>query len=94
MSLYNWLVDIGLTPNKSKTIGKLKIPEEYFFDFLRGCFDGDGSIYAYWDPRWESGYVFHISFVSVSPSFLEWLQDIVEKLSTVKGRILPGRAYQ
>ena len=33
---YQWLLSLGLTPNKSKTIGPLKIPYEYFFDFLRG----------------------------------------------------------
>ena len=33
---------IGLTPNKSKTLAPLAIPDEYFRDFLRGEFDGDG----------------------------------------------------
>lgn len=36
------LEEIGLTPNKSKTLGPLAIPDEYFRDFLRGEFDGDG----------------------------------------------------
>ena len=34
--LYKWLLDIGLMPNKSKRIGSLKIPNKYFFNFLRG----------------------------------------------------------
>jgi len=51
IKLYQRLLKIGLTPNKSKTISKLKIPNKYFFDFLRGHFDGDGSCYSYWDPR-------------------------------------------
>jgi hypothetical protein len=33
---YHWLLGIGLTPNKSKTLSKLKVPDKYFFDFLRG----------------------------------------------------------
>ncbi len=45
--LYKFLLSIGLTPAKSKTIGKLKIPEIYFFDFLRGVLDGDGYAYSY-----------------------------------------------
>lgn len=49
---YGFLLSIGLTPAKSKTIGKLLIPDEYFFDFLRGSFDGDGGTYSYWDKRW------------------------------------------
>lgn len=52
--LYKWFLSIGLTVKKSKTIGKLKIPKKYFFDFLRGHFDGDGSCYSYWDPRWKT----------------------------------------
>jgi hypothetical protein len=52
--LYKWLLEIGLMPNKSKKLGAIKIPDEYFFDFLRGHFDGDGSCYSYWDQRWDS----------------------------------------
>src|SRR3989338_8341238 len=47
-----FLEAIGLTANKTKTIGVVNIPDEYFFDFLRGHFDGDGCTYSYWDPRW------------------------------------------
>jgi len=32
---YQFLMDIGLMPNKSKIIGEIKVPEKYFFDFLR-----------------------------------------------------------
>jgi len=45
---YDFLLEIGLTPNKSKTLGKIQIPDKYFFDFLRGHFDGDGTFYSYW----------------------------------------------
>lgn len=92
---YKWLVGIGLTPNKSKTLGKLKIPDKYFFDFLRGCFDGDGSVYAYWDKRWHSSYMFYLQFTSASFDFLAWLQSSVSKLTGVAGRIRPGsRSFQ
>jgi hypothetical protein len=88
---YRWLVSIGLTPNKSKTLGKLKIPKKYFFDFLRGCFDGDGSMYAYWDPRWHSSFMFYLQFTSASHDFLVWLQDSIQKLAGISGRIRPAR---
>lgn len=86
---YNGLLSIGLTPNKSKTISALKIPNAYFFDFLRGCWDGDGTFYAYWDPRWESSYMFYISFASASPPFLKWIQETLRRLthSTIEGKI-------
>ena len=44
VTLYRWLISIGLMPNKSKRIKSLKIPDKLFFDFLRGHMDGDGTI--------------------------------------------------
>ncbi|MDO9231374.1 MAG: LAGLIDADG family homing endonuclease [bacterium] len=92
---YRWLVDLGLFPNKSRTIEGLKIPDKYFFDFLRGYFDGDGCIYSYWDPRWHSSYMFYLEFTSASHNFLVWLQKIIKKLTKVEGRIVPAhRSFQ
>ena len=92
---YRWLESIGLTPNKSKTLGKISIPDKYFFDFLRGCFDGDGSMYAYWDPRWHSSYMFYLQFTSASCDFLLWLQDSIQKLAGARGNIRPSsRSFQ
>ena len=84
---YRWLEGVGLKPNKSKTLGALKVPDAYFFDFLRGCFDGDGSIYAYLDPRWHSSYMFYLTFVSASDPFLEWLGTTISRLTSIKGRL-------
>lgn len=86
---YEWLLHIGLTPRKSHTLQALKVPDEFFFDFLRGCFDGDGSIYAFWDKRWKSSYVFSVSFGSASIPFLHWLQSKIQTLASVNGYITP-----
>lgn len=95
VNFYNFLLEIGLTPAKSKTLNSLKIPEKYFFDFLRGCFDGDGSIYAYWDKRWHSSYMYYSSFVSASPDYLKWLQNQIFYLAKIKGHISKGgRSHQ
>ncbi|PIP30824.1 hypothetical protein COZ22_02265 [bacterium (Candidatus Howlettbacteria) CG_4_10_14_3_um_filter_37_10] len=88
--LYRWLLSIGLKPNKSKTLGPLKIPNKYFFDFLRGYFDGDGSTYSYWDPRWKSSFMFYLQFVCGSKEYLNWLQKSIKSLAGVDGTI--GRA--
>lgn len=88
INFYNWCLNIGLTPNKSKTLKDLKIPDKYFFNFLRGCFDGDGSIYAYWDPRWHSSYMFYIQFCSASPDFIRWLKERIDRLSGQKGEVI------
>lgn len=76
--------------NKSKTLGKLNIPDEYFFDFLRGHFDGDGSFYSYWDLRWRSSFMFYITFISASKRHLIWLQNNLIRLLGVEGVIQPS----
>lgn len=84
---YKFLESIGLSQAKSKTIGIIKIPDKYFFDYLRGCFDGDGTFYSYWDPRWRSSHMFYLEFVSASKKHIKWLQSILEKKIGVKGHI-------
>src|SRR3989344_5404579 len=64
INFYKFLLSIGLMPNKSKTMGRIQIPDAYFFDFLRGHFDGDGTFYSYWDPRWKSSFMFYTVFIS------------------------------
>lgn len=84
---YDFLLSIGLTPKKSLTMGKLKIPDKYFFDFLRGCFDGDGCFYSYWDPRWRSSHMFYLTFGSASRTHILWLQEEIYKSLVIKGHI-------
>jgi hypothetical protein len=84
---YKFLESIGLTSAKSKTIGRIDIPKEYFFDFLRGCFDGDGCFYSYWDPRWRSSHMFYIEFISASKNHIDWLQSELFVKLGVKGHI-------
>src|SRR3989344_3303191 len=95
---YNYLMGIGLTPAKSKTMGVLKIPEKYFFDFLRGCFDGDGSFYSYMDPRWRSSFMFYTVFVSASLEHIQWLRETISRLVGIIGHVTgkgrKGTAYQ
>jgi hypothetical protein len=43
VTFYNFLLTIGLMPHKSKILTSIAVPKEYFFDFLRGHFDGDGT---------------------------------------------------
>lgn len=84
---YNFLESIGLMPRKSKIIGEIKIPEEYFFDFLRGSFDGDGCTYSYWDPRWKSSFMFYTCFVSASFKHVSWIRDEIFKRLGIRGHM-------
>ena len=45
------LVNIGVTPRKSLTVNMDKIPCEYRLDFIRGYFDGDGSVGEQWSKK-------------------------------------------
>jgi hypothetical protein len=58
---HQYLVSIGIGPAKSKTIGAVCVPDEYFRDFFRGYFDGDGSTYSYDDSMWKTSYRFYTS---------------------------------
>lgn len=84
---YNFLMSIGITPAKSKTITEVDVPDNYFFDFLRGLFDGDGTIYSYWDKRWKSSFMYYVSFVSASEAFIAWLRFTIERLVDVSGHV-------
>lgn len=84
---YRFLLGIGLTPAKSKTMASLDIPQKYFFDFLRGHFDGDGTFYSYYDSRWESSFMFYTVFISASKLHIDWLRSELRKLLKIKGHI-------
>lgn len=88
---YNFLLSVGLTPAKSRTLGQLKIPVKYFFDFLRGVFDGDGSTYSYWDPRWRSSFMFYLCFASASEKFIIWLRENIERRLSVRGHVTSSK---
>lgn len=81
---YNFLLSIGLTPNKSKTIGTLKIRKKYFADFLRGCIDGDGNfdIHSHPESRFPQ---LKVRLCSASRVFLEWIKKEVTKSLKIKG---------
>lgn len=75
---------IGLTPNKSKTLGPLAIPDEYFRDFLRGEFDGDGC----WSGERHARRKYALGiFTSGSRVYLDWLHETIQRIVGIKGHI-------
>lgn len=85
--LYRFLIKIGLTPNKTKTIGQIEIPDKYFADFLRGHLDGDGYTTSYYDSVFKNSFRLYTGFVSASLKHLEWIKDKVRIIHHVEGRI-------
>lgn len=87
VNFYRFLLSIGLSPNKSLTLERVDVPADLFFHFLRGCFDGDGSIYSYWDKRYPSSFLFYVSFASGSRHFISWLRSVIRASLGVNGSV-------
>lgn len=82
------LAEIGLTPQKSRTLGPLAVPDEYFRDFLRGEFDGDG---CWSKAKYANGNTSLLGiFTSGSRTFLEWLRDSLKRLAGIERCSLRG----
>ncbi len=97
VNFYKFLLNIGLMPNKSKKIGAMDITDRYFFDFLRGHFDGDGTFYSYMDPRWKSSFMFYTEFISASKNHIDWLRVKLFSRLKMRGHISKAKknsAYQ
>ncbi|MDP2631368.1 MAG: LAGLIDADG family homing endonuclease [Candidatus Uhrbacteria bacterium] len=84
---YRFLEKIGLMPNKSKILSSMRVPDEFFFDFLRGHLDGDGHFYSYWDKRWKSSFMFYIAFNSASKNHIDWLRKTIKRHLKISGHI-------
>ncbi len=91
VQMYRWLTTIGLSPAKTHTIGSLKIPSGYFKDFLRGHFDGDGSLTIYKDhyntfknPKYIYTRLW-LRFISASENHMRWLRSRIIDLTGIKG---------
>jgi hypothetical protein len=76
--MYAALIDLGLSPNKSKTMEFPNVPQEFVRDFIRGCWDGDGSIY-FESPRKLRG-----SYTCGSLNFIERLVQELYKAGIYK----------
>ncbi len=93
VQFYRWLMQIGLTPNKSKTIGRISVPDEYFIDFLRGHLDGDGSITTFSDhynTYKNPAYIYQrlvVRFISASKEHVVWLDEKISTITGIKGKI-------
>lgn len=94
--LYDDLLKLGITPRKSKTLKFPEIPPRYMSDFIRGCFDGDGGVTIWREPRWKHTWQVRTTFASGCKNFLKELHDILISYGILKrGKIwYSGRAYE
>ena len=69
----------GIIENKSHTIKfPKKMPKKLLPHFIRGCFDGDGSI-TFKRSEARQAYIQTVKFISGSKEFLEGLQEVLSK---------------
>ncbi len=85
VAYYDFLQSANLTTNKSHTIAELKVPSQYYADFLRGVFDGDGTVYGYTDTRWKNSFMYYIGICSASKAFLKYIHSMNQKIVGVSG---------
>ncbi|MES2589507.1 MAG: LAGLIDADG family homing endonuclease [Bacteroidota bacterium] len=69
----NDLLRLGITPNKSLDMEFPKIPDEFLRHFVRGFFDGDGSVYL------EYGKSIRVKLLSGSKEFIIKLNSLMTK---------------
>jgi len=77
------LKKLGLTPQKSLTMPFPDIPEEHVRHFIRGCWDGDGSVYF---EKRRPGEI-RASFVSGSEQFIKRIVLELYKIGIERQRI-------
>jgi len=70
--MVNDLVMLGLTPNKSLDVQFPVLPKDLYRHFIRGYFDGDGSIFLAKDG-WR------VNFVSGSKNFMHSLERVLNE---------------
>jgi len=68
----------GINSNKSKVMEFPTIPEDLLADFMRGVFDGDGSISR--APRYRPGFRAQVSIGSGSYVFLTTVAQVVSRV--------------
>lgn len=85
-NFYDFLLSIGLTQSKSLNLDTIKVPNQFFIDFLRGVIDGDGCIRRWIHPS-NNREQWSLRIYSGSGIFIEWLKDTIASLLKIQGKI-------
>lgn len=82
--MVNELANLGIGPRKSLTVKFPPVPDAFMSDFIRGIFDGDGSVYF---RKGNRKYPLMTSFCSGSRDFIIELESNLCKLGMPKRTI-------
>lgn len=86
--IFQDLLNLGLTPKKTKRERLPDIPKEYFAHFIRGYFDGDGCIsFGFYQKkdRKKLTSILITRFTSSNRNFLKNLLKFLKKYTKIKG---------
>lgn len=85
--IYNKLNKLGINYTKTFSLKLPKIPKKYLSHFIRGFFDGDGSI---WKTKFKKGGkdYYYANIVSASPFILQDIYNFLQlgKISKIKNK--------
>lgn len=95
--LFSSLLYLRFTPRKSLTLKFPPIPDQFFFHFLRGYFDGDGCAAfeqrTRKDKKNQISKKLSIAITSGSKGFLHALQNKIQILANISGGSLHIKNY-
>jgi len=95
--MFNDLLGFGFTPNKDKTLRFPKVPGKYFSHFVRGYFDGDGSMSfgTYKRKSRNNKIAFYMvsSFTSGSKKFLNILSQQLNSIAGMNRGFLGPKSH-
>ena len=83
MNIYNReivkdLKELGIVQNKTFILGAFDfVPKEYELDFIRGAFDGDGSVGRQGGEKCKNNHQIRVRFFSASKVFLTYIRDVL-----------------
>lgn len=92
---YEYLRQLGFTPNKTLTLNFPYVPNKLLGSFVRGYFDGDGHVYAgkyTAKSRRQSRQVLQVGFTSGSKPFLEEFHKRLKEIASIPGGSLVKRS--
>lgn len=83
------LRNLGFCENKIKNLVVPNVPDEFFADFVRGYFDGDGHVWVGWihKERKTKTYAIQTVFTSCSEKFLNTIKMRLENFGINNGRV-------
>jgi intein-encoded DNA endonuclease-like protein len=93
IEMCNYLRRLGFLERKTKNLVIPNVPKEYFSDFVRGYFDGDGNVWSglVHKERKTKNYVIFIAFTSCSYEFLKNLHNRLNLIGVFGGSIYKSK---